>query len=150
MGWEGIETALAEQPDLIVCDIMMPVLDGYGVLHTLHKNESVKNIPFIFLTAKKEYNIERRSLLNGADDFLSKPFKLKTLKRIIDVRIENFNRIKNNYNVFDVSKNPTILHEINTPLYSILEYINLLIENGENFKKEEIQSFYHKEIKLLY
>lgn len=141
-GYEALKVLDNWIPDLIVSDIMMPVMDGNQFHETVRDNKTLCFIPFIFLTAKKEYNIERRSLLSGADDFLSKPFKLKTLKRIIDVRIENFNRIKNNYNVFDVSKNPTILHEINTPLYSILEYINLLIENGENFKKEETQSFY--------
>ncbi|MBC7508549.1 MAG: response regulator, partial [Ferruginibacter sp.] len=50
----GIEMALEHLPDLIICDIMMPVLDGYGVLHLLQKNEVLKNIPFIFLTAKAE------------------------------------------------------------------------------------------------
>ena len=53
-GKTGIETALKEIPDLIICDIMMPVLDGYGVLHLLHKNTSLQNIPFIFLSAKSE------------------------------------------------------------------------------------------------
>ena len=75
----GIETALAEQPDLIVCDIMMPVLDGYGVLHTLHKNESVKNIPFIFLTAKTERSDLRRGMELGADDYITKPFNPREL-----------------------------------------------------------------------
>ena len=50
----GVEIALRELPDLIVCDIMMPVLDGYGVLHLLDKNEKTKSIPFIFLSAKTE------------------------------------------------------------------------------------------------
>ena len=50
----GVEQALKHSPDLIICDIMMPVLDGYGVLHAIHKNEAIKNTPFIFLTAKTE------------------------------------------------------------------------------------------------
>jgi len=53
-GKTGIEKALEHRPDLIICDIMMPVLGGYGVLHTVHKNEAIKNTPFIFLTAKTE------------------------------------------------------------------------------------------------
>ena len=56
-GKTGIEKAIEHKPDLIICDIMMPVLDGYGVLHAVHKNESVKNTPFIFLTAKTERTI---------------------------------------------------------------------------------------------
>jgi len=53
-GKKGVEKALEEKPDLIICDIMMPVLDGYGVLHLINKNEELKHLPFIFLTAKAE------------------------------------------------------------------------------------------------
>ena len=53
-GKKGVEEVKKEKPDLIICDIMMPVLDGYGVLHLLSKNEDTANIPFIFLTAKTE------------------------------------------------------------------------------------------------
>ena len=56
----GVEAALEHKPDLIICDIMMPVLDGYGVLHLLHKNPSVENTPFIFLTAKTERSEMRK------------------------------------------------------------------------------------------
>ncbi|HZW65354.1 MAG TPA: response regulator, partial [Hanamia sp.] len=53
-GKTGMEKAIQHRPDLIICDIMMPFLDGYGVLHAIHRNEELKNIPFIFLTAKTE------------------------------------------------------------------------------------------------
>ena len=52
-GKKGLEKALEQHPDLIICDIMMPVLDGYGVLHAIHKNDTFKNIPFIFLTGRQ-------------------------------------------------------------------------------------------------
>src|SRR5688572_10650957 len=93
----GIETALAEQPDLIVCDIMMPVLDGYGVLHTLHKNESVKNIPFIFLTAKTERNDFRRGMELGADDYITKPFSGTELLNAIEGRLKKADLLKEEY-----------------------------------------------------
>jgi CRP/FNR family transcriptional regulator, cyclic AMP receptor protein len=70
----GVEKALEEQPDLIICDIMMPVLDGYGVLHLLNKNEHLSNIPFIFLTAKAERLDFRKGMEMGADDYITKPF----------------------------------------------------------------------------
>ena len=57
----GVEQALQQTPDLIICDIMMPVLDGYGVLHAVQKNETIKNTPFIFLTAKTERNDFRKA-----------------------------------------------------------------------------------------
>ena len=71
----GVETALEHKPDLIICDIMMPVLDGYGVLHLLHKNPEIQNTPFIFLTAKTERSDMRKGMELGADDYLTKPFE---------------------------------------------------------------------------
>src|ERR1044071_1408887 len=65
----GVEKAIAHLPDLIICDIMMPVLDGYGVLHAIHKNDAIKNTPFIFLTAKSERGDFRRGMESGADDY---------------------------------------------------------------------------------
>jgi CRP-like cAMP-binding protein len=90
----GIETALAELPDLIVCDIMMPVLDGYGVLHTMHKNESLKNIPFIFLTAKTERSDLRRGMEMGADDYITKPFSGTELLNAIEGRLKKAELLK--------------------------------------------------------
>ena len=93
----GIETALAELPDLIVCDIMMPVLDGYGVLHTLHKNESVKNTPFIFLTAKTERTDLRKGMELGADDYITKPFSGTELLNAIEGRLKKADLIKEEF-----------------------------------------------------
>lgn len=93
----GIETALAELPDLIVCDIMMPVLDGFGVLHTLHKNESIKNTPFIFLTAKTERNDLRRGMELGADDYITKPFSGTELLNAIEGRLKKADLLKEEY-----------------------------------------------------
>src|ERR1700712_3716597 len=73
-GKRGVEQALEHTPDLIICDIMMPGLDGYGVFHAVHKNEAIKNIPFIFLTAKTERGDFRKGMELGADDYITKPF----------------------------------------------------------------------------
>src|SRR5215212_4777169 len=70
-GKEGIELVNREKPALIICDIMMPVLDGYGVLHMLSKNEETAGIPFIFLTAKAERTDFRKGMEMGADDYLT-------------------------------------------------------------------------------
>ncbi len=93
----GIETALTEQPDLIVCDIMMPVLDGYGVLHALHKNDSIKNIPFIFLTAKTERSDLRKGMELGADDYITKPFSGTELLNAIEGRLKKADLIKEEF-----------------------------------------------------
>jgi CRP-like cAMP-binding protein len=84
----GVETAIRENPDLIVCDIMMPVLDGYGVLHLLNKNDSTKNIPFIFLSAKTERTDLRKGMEMGADDYITKPFEEIELLNAIEVRLK--------------------------------------------------------------
>jgi CRP-like cAMP-binding protein len=87
-GKVGIEKALSELPDLIICDIMMPVLDGYGVLHLLNKNDSLNGIPFIFLTANNERKEFRRGMEMGADDFITKPFTEIELLSAIESRLK--------------------------------------------------------------
>ncbi len=84
----GVEIALQLIPDLIICDIMMPVLDGYGVLHAVQKNELIKNTPFIFLTAKTERNDFRKGMESGADDYITKPFDGTELLNAIDSRLK--------------------------------------------------------------
>jgi CheY-like chemotaxis protein len=73
-GMKGVELAIKHQPDIILCDIMMPELDGYGVLDILQKNQETNTIPFIFLTAKAEHQDQREAMELGADDYLIKPF----------------------------------------------------------------------------
>lgn len=87
-GKEGVEAALASQPDLIICDIMMPVLDGYGVLHLLAKNEPTAGIPFIFLTAKSERSDMRKGMEMGADDYITKPFDDIELLNAVESRLK--------------------------------------------------------------
>jgi len=86
-GKQGIELAVKHKPDIIVCDIMMPVLDGYGVIHMLQKNENTRNIPFIFLTAKAERSEIRKGMELGADDYITKPFNGTELLNAIESRI---------------------------------------------------------------
>jgi CRP-like cAMP-binding protein/CheY-like chemotaxis protein len=84
----GVETANKEKPDLIICDIMMPVLDGYGVLHLLSKNKDTVNIPFIFLSAKAERSDLRKGMEMGADDYITKPFDDIELLNAIESRLK--------------------------------------------------------------
>src|SRR4051812_45364704 len=73
-GKVGVEEAFKTKPDLIICDIMMPVLDGYGVLHMLHKNKETQDTPFIFLSARTDRCDVRKGMDIGADDYITKPF----------------------------------------------------------------------------
>ena len=83
-GRVGIEKAIKELPDIIVCDIMMPEVDGYGVLEAVSLEPSTTNIPFIFLSAKTEHEEIRKGMDLGADDYLTKPFEEFELLRTIE------------------------------------------------------------------
>ena len=87
-GKQGVDLAIKSKPDLIVCDIMMPELDGYGVLHMLRKNPDTQFIPFIFLTAKTERSDLRKGMEMGADDYITKPFEDIELLNAIEVRLK--------------------------------------------------------------
>lgn len=97
-GKVGVEMALQEKPDLIICDIMMPVLDGYGVLHLLNKNPGLTGIPFIFLTAKAERSDFRKGMEMGADDYITKPFSDIELLNAVESRLKKTELLTKNYN----------------------------------------------------
>jgi CRP-like cAMP-binding protein len=90
----GVELAKKETPHLIICDIMMPELDGYGVLHMLSKNPATSGIPFIFLTAKSEKDDFRKGMNLGADDYLTKPFDDLALLDAIEMRLAKNDRLR--------------------------------------------------------
>lgn len=90
----GLELAETQLPDIIVCDIMMPELDGYGVLEALSKNEDTKYIPFIFLSAKTERVDVRKGMNLGADDYITKPFTEDDLISAIESRLAKTSILK--------------------------------------------------------
>lgn len=96
-GKRGVETALKENPELVICDIMMPELDGYGVLHLLRKNDATVNTPFIFLTAKTERTDFRKGMEMGADDYITKPFDDIELLNAIEIRLKKYDILQNKY-----------------------------------------------------
>jgi CRP-like cAMP-binding protein/CheY-like chemotaxis protein len=87
-GKAGVDLAIKNLPDIILCDIMMPELDGYGVLYMLNKSPKVAAIPFIFLTAKAERIDMRKGMEMGADDYLTKPFDDMELLNAIESRLK--------------------------------------------------------------
>jgi len=96
-GQLGVAKALVTKPDLVVCDIMMPVLDGYGVLQIFNQNAQLAGVPFIFLTAKTERTDLRRGMELGADDYLTKPFDKAELLSAISGRLNRFEHLKPDY-----------------------------------------------------
>lgn len=86
-GLEGVKIAIAHVPDLILCDVMMPVMDGYEVITAIRKEKTLQETPFIFLSAKAQKSDVRRGMDLGADDYLTKPFKAQELFDAVETRI---------------------------------------------------------------
>jgi DNA-binding NarL/FixJ family response regulator len=93
-GRVGIETAKKEHPDLILCDVMMPELDGYGVVQALRDDDAFANTPFIFLTAKSDKSDVRMGMNFGADDYLTKPVVRDDLLAAVQIRLERAGALK--------------------------------------------------------
>ena len=87
-GKTGVNLAKKSLPDLIICDVMMPELDGYGVLHMLSRDPETAGIPFVFLTAKAEKTDLRKGMNMGADDYITKPFEDLELLDAIEMRLK--------------------------------------------------------------
>lgn len=132
----GVERAIDELPDIIVCDIMMPELDGYGVLEVLSKNEKTQYIPFIFLSAKTERKDVRKGMDLGADDYITKPFQEEELTSAIESRIARASILKDIRDKRNSQDNTEDEDEIRT-LNDLKNYFD---DNGKpfTFKKGEI------------
>jgi CRP-like cAMP-binding protein len=96
-GKEGVRLATQFKPDIIICDIMMPELDGYGVLHLLSKDENTAHVPFLFLTAKAEKEDYRKGMTMGADDYLTKPYDDLELLHIVEVRLKKNQNLRKRF-----------------------------------------------------
>jgi DNA-binding response OmpR family regulator len=96
-GKKGLEMALLEKPDLIICDITMPELDGYSVLSRLRENEPTALTPFIFLSARAERSDLRKGMGMGADDYITKPFDDVELLNAVEARLKKYSLLRNRY-----------------------------------------------------
>lgn len=143
-GLIGVDLAKAHHPDLILCDVMMPKLDGYGVLQALRQDSSTASIPFIFLTAKAERASLRSAMELGADDYLTKPFTLEELLKAIAARLAKHNAIEADVAqaLDQLRSNITrsLPHELLTPLNGILASADLLLSLYNTLDSEEILS----------
>lgn len=142
-GQEGLDILDYWTPDIILCDIMMPVMDGFSFYEIVNEDKSLCAIPFIFLTAKRDSKTKKECMINGVDAFLSKPFKIDELKTVVRNKIDRFLKIKHaNTNLYTGEKR-YFSHEINTPLNGILGVINLLLKNHDSLDKNDIVGFYN-------
>lgn len=105
-GKVGLEKAVKEKPDLIVCDIMMPVLDGYEVMRSLQQDPDLSDIPFIFLTAQVDKNDIRKGMTAGADDYLTKPFDSIELLKAVEACLLKKQRRQNSIRELAATASP--------------------------------------------
>lgn len=130
----GVELAKKNKPDLVICDIMMPEMDGYGVLFMLGKDPETSGIPFIFLTAKVEKSDIRKGMELGADDYLTKPFDEMSLLNAIEIRLKKSEMFKKAF-----QKNDEGLTEFINDARGIKELQDLsLSRKTRSFKKKDV------------
>lgn len=123
----GVELAKKEFPDLIICDVMMPELDGFGVLHVLSKSRDTSCIPFIFLTAKAEKDDMRKGMNLGADDYLTKPFDDVELLDAVEIRLKKKSLLKEEF-----KKDANGLQDFLNQARGLKELENLLDDVSQN------------------
>ncbi|MBD2166594.1 hybrid sensor histidine kinase/response regulator [Calothrix membranacea FACHB-236] len=138
----GVQKIKEQIPDLILCDVMMPELDGYGVLRFLQQNVATAHIPLIFLTAKADKLDLRQGMELGADDYLTKPFTSKQLLKAIAIRLEKQDAInrQSQKQIEELRSNITLSlpHELHTSLNGIIGLSELLIEDYNSMDKGEV------------
>jgi len=141
----GVETARKTQPDLILCDIMMPGMSGYEVLKHLRKHALTSSIPFIFLTAKNTREDQRLGMQLGADDFISKPFTIEELLSAVTTRINRLSAIrhKGEEKLHDLTEQLglPIARNIREPLRAIISFSEMIMAEYPQMEKSEISEF---------
>jgi two-component system, sensor histidine kinase and response regulator len=142
-GEVGLQKAKVEAPDLIICDIMMPKMNGYEVIQALHQQPSTASIPFIFLTAMSDRANIRDGMNLGADDFLTKPFVSQELISAVGKRLEKKAKTETRANerleVLRTKITSVLPHEFRTPLSTILSASNILLDEYATIDKEELR-----------
>ena len=136
-GQIGVDIALQHNPDIIICDIMMPVMDGYNVLNELSKHEETKFIPFVFLSAKTEHQDVRKGMDLGADDYITKPFTEDELVSAIKSRIAKVALLKEAR-----SSSQDINSGFNEEIRTLHDLKNFFDDNGSIFTYKKNETIY--------
>lgn len=144
-GQAGIEAAISQLPDLILCDVQMPRKDGFAVLADLRGRPATATIPFVFLTGQADKNHMRQGMNLGADDFLAKPFMLGELMAAVNARLQKHKVItqvsdKKLTQLRD-SISLSLPHELMTPLNGIIGFSSVLISDSSSLPPSEVQEF---------
>jgi len=141
-GIEGVEMAVKNIPDLILCDIMMPEMDGNAVLEILRQDPITALIPFIFMTALSERLQVRAGMDQGADDYITKPFTHEELMKAAKARLEKTDLLTERSQAalqeLRINLITSLPHELNTPLNGILGFGQMLKNYPDSFTTDEL------------
>ena len=142
-GQEGIDLALRQPPDLILCDVMMPGIDGYQVLEQIRAHPATATIPFIFLTAKADRDSMRYGMDLGADDYLTKPFTSAELVTAVQTRLKRYTGLmEQSEQRLDYVKKQLarmVTHELRTPLISINTVVDVISRQVNQLTTRELR-----------
>jgi two-component system, sensor histidine kinase and response regulator len=142
-GKKGLDRAMETIPDLILCDINMPGMNGFDTLEELRKHKSISYIPFIFMTGENPRTHLRKGMNLGADDFIMKPIDMGDLIKAIQIRLQEVERNKQETQkaVADLSESisRSLPHELRTPMTGILGLTELLKVQADELTKDEIK-----------
>lgn len=143
-GVEGISKAIELLPDLIICDIVMPELNGFEVIKQLKQNPLTFTIPFLFLTAKSERHERRYGMELGADDYITKPFQGDEIIRAVETRIAKQSELMEYHkkNLEELQKNiaSALPHEMRTPLTVMIGFAQIIQNSINKLSNEEIEN----------
>lgn len=141
----GLEVLKRTMPDLILCDIMMPELDGYGLLKAVRNSKVLASTPFVFLTAKTAREDLSKGMELGADDYIMKPFTIAELLKRVRIRLDKRKEVleRSEQKIKEVTSNigQPITHELNEPLRTITGIGELIMTEHYGMEKSEIVEF---------
>ncbi|MBA4318872.1 MAG: hybrid sensor histidine kinase/response regulator [Flavobacterium sp.] len=138
-GREGLDILKSYKPDIILCDIMMPHINGIEFYKQVKTNYDTKLIPFIFLTAKTDLTSIREGLSLGADDYITKPFLAEDLLKTIQIRLTRQSEFNDQFESLVKNINMYIPHEMRTPLVAIIGFSRLILADLATIEKSEIK-----------
>jgi two-component system, sensor histidine kinase and response regulator len=156
-GERGVNLASQKHPDLILCDVMMPILNGYEVLEQLRQDKTLSTVPFLFLTSMIDRRSTRRGMALGADDYLEKPCTKDELLEAIAVRLGKQRAIEKRFeekmDALRTSITLSLPHELQTPLSGIMGLSELMMMQSEELLSSEVYEYadgIHQSAKRLY
>jgi signal transduction histidine kinase len=154
-GEAGIELALQTCPDLVICDINMPRMNGFEVLMRFQAIERMADVPFIFLSGLSERSIIRQGMSLGADDYLTKPFVMEELERVVETRLAKRERrqaiVDKAIDALRLNITTALPHELRTAIMIMEGYAQLVLEDAERIdplQREMVQSICDNAVRL--